>query len=1109
MLEIWIGRAGTGKTARILGKIRDLGDGGRQALLVPEHASYQAEVDLCRVCGDTVSRHAEVLSFRRLSDRVLALTGGLAQPSLDAGGELLTLQRCVSELSPVLTVYRRPSRKAAFLSRMLDLFDEFRAYEASPETLLSEAEAIGGATGEKLRDLGLIFAAYEARLRGGGRDARDRMSRLRDALEGSRWAVGKDVFLDGFTYFNALERSIVGILLRQARSVTVTLLGEPGGREEIFDPTVRTLGQLRRVAEREGVPVEVVGIEAAPEGALGHLERHAFGEAVPLEGPQEAVRIREARDALSEVERTAADIVRLAASGRARFRDITVTARDMESYEGLIGTVFARWGIPAYLSRRSDILERPVMGLLTGALSAVTGGYEHEDLFRALKTGLAGLTPDECDLLEGYVQTWDIHGSMWIRDVLWTASPDGYGVPMTEERQERLDQINALRERVRIPLAGLARGLREGRTVREKVDALYGFMESLGLQAALEEQRQRQAEAGDLQSAEETAQIWEVLCGILDQAVEILGDEELDADRFARLFRQAASQYSVGSIPASLDQVSVTGMSRNERRRSRYVFLLGANDHVIPTAGQSGGILDEDDRAALALRGVELAPTGMEQMGMELLELYAVLAQPTEGLTVSYPLADTAGTALRPAFIVPRILSLFPDLRVETEDPDGSWRLTAPVPALEAAASDPGGPLWRWFRETGRYDRALDAMERAASWRRGALSRGAVRELYGERISLSASRLERMRTCHFAYFMEYGLRARPGRPAAFDAPQIGVFLHYLLEHVTRDALAMGGFARVTDEELRERTDHYIRRFAEEELDGLRGKGARFRYLFRRLRDTAWSVVRQTAEELRHSDFVPLAYELSFGDGQAVPAVRIWEPGAETRIGGKVDRADGWIRDGKLYLRVVDYKSGKRKFDLGAVRMGLDIQMLLYLFALERNGRAWAGREIVPAGALYLPARDEILEAPRDIGPEALERMREKELRRSGLLLSDPEVLRAMEHESLTDPHYLPIRVGKDGALSGDIASAEQLGKLGRYVDGLVARIAGELRRGVIDADPCSRGPEDRPCRYCDWASACWFQEGRDGDRERRIRPLTREEFWEAVEAETGPTPDGP
>ena len=1100
MLTILTGRAKTGKSNQILQRIRTLGDRGKQILLVPEHASHQAEVDLCRVCGDTVSRHAEVLSFRRLGDRVLSLTGGIAQVTLDAGGKLLTLQKALMEVSPTLTVYRRPSRKAAFLQQMLALFDELRCYEVTPNQLYETAKGIEGVTREKLQDLSVLYGAYEERLNRPGLDRRDRMSKLCDRLEESGYAVGKDIFIDGFTYFTAQECTVLRILLRQARSVTVALLGELDAQEEIFESTLKTAEQLRRLAKEAGCVVEVQELKTEDGSALGHLERQFFGENLPYEGESSsAIRIRECDTVFSEVEQTAADIRRLLADGRCRCRDITVAARSMADYESVIEVVFERYGIPAYLSRRSDILEKPVLSLLSGVLASVENGYEYEDMFRWLKTGLAGLTAEECDLLENYVLKWEIHGRMWLNGKEWTENPDGFGAPMTDAHKALLKRINALRCRVAAVLEPMEKVLKDENSAGLKVDALYSFMERLRLQDALENQMRLQAEEGRLQEAEETAQLWEILCGVLDQFVEILGGETMELEEFSRLFRQVLTQYSVGTIPVSLDQVSVSEITRNDRHTAKYLFLLGVNDHVLPDPGQSGGILNEDDREELAQQGIRLSPSGMDRMSIELQNLYAALAQPTEGLTVSYPVTDVSGAELRPAFVAERLLRLFPDLRVEREPHEKHYRLTAEIPALEMAGQLPGGALWYYLGQHARFRERLDAMERAAELKRGRLSRSAVRALYGDRISMSASRLERLRSCHFAYFMQYGLRAKTRGAAAFDAPQIGTFLHYLLENVTRDVLAMGGFAVVEDRELHRLAQNYIDRFVHEKLQDFKTRNERFRHLFLRLRSTAFAIIDQVAEEMRHSDFVPLEFELSFGDGGALPAVVISEPDAELRVGGKVDRVDGWVKDGKLYLRVVDYKSGRKSFDLSAVKMGLDIQMLLYLFALKKEGKAHFGKEIEPAGVLYLPARDDILSAERNILPEELKTKRQKELKRSGLVLAEPDVLRAMEHDALTEPHYLPLRVNRRGELSGSIASAAQLGRLGQYVDKLLHKIAEEVREGNIDADPCCHSEDDSFCKYCDWADACHFQDGRDSDHLHYILPVKQEDFWRELE----------
>ena len=734
--------------------------------------------------------------------------------------------------------------------------------------------------------------------------------------------------------------------------------------------------------------------------------------------------------------------------------------------------MFRRDGIPAYISRRSDLLEKPPITMLLGALDAVTGGFDREDVFRCLKTGLGGISPDECDILENYVIVWDIRGGMWLREGDWTASPDGYGREMTETAAARLRQVNGVRRRVRLLLEPLYQGMKTASSARDKAECLYTFLQETGVPQALEETAGKLLAENQPQLAEEYVQLWEIFCGVLDQFVEILGDTELTGEEFARLLRLVLTQYSVGTIPATLDQVKVSEITRNDRHRVRCLFLLGANDHVLPMPPSGHGLLDPEDRETLQQREILLSDAVFDPLDNELQNIYACLAQPTERLTVSWPVGDISGAQLRPSFVVQRMEKLFPDLHV--------------------------------LREDGAYRRMLDAMDRGRALGRGRLSPEAVQALYGRSLHMSASRMDQVKRCHFGYFMQYGLRARERRPAGFEAPEIGTFIHYLLENVAREVKNRGGWSQVEQEELRRLVREYIDQYAREEIDGYREKSARFRYLFSRLRTAACAIVEDMAGELAQSDFSPVAFELGFGgrDGQ-LPAVTVTEGDETLSVSGKVDRVDGWLHDGKLYLRVVDYKTGKKAFDLSDLRYGLGIQMLLYLFTLEKEGRSYFGYPIVPAGVLYHPAREVILKEDRGIQPEKLQAALQEELRRSGMVLADPEVLRAMEHSALEAPHYLPIRVKKDGSISDGIASVEQLGKLGRYVEDLLHQIAREIGSGNIDADPVARGPQERACDRCDFAAACAFQEGRGGDRVRYIRTVKPEEFWQFVDAENG------
>lgn len=1101
MLQLWIGRAGAGKSARVLDTMKKNTPARQQILIVPEHVSHEAEVALCHALGDTASRYAEVLSLRNLSGRVLGEVGGLSDFTLDGGGKLLTMRMALQEVGGNLRVFNNPSRRAAFLEQLVALMDELYAYEIAPEELYARVQEAPGQRGDKLRDVALLYAAYDARLREGGRDARSRVQKLRDALPASAYLRGKDVFFDGFSYFNKVEESILQTALQQAESVTVTLLGDRYA-SDIFQNAFRQRQRLVRMARQVGQRCEMEFMERREDTPLAHLERYFFGAAAPEHpGGAEQVRLYEAATAYTEVEYAAAQIRRLLSQGY-RCRDIAVTARDMEEYGPLLEHIFARDDIPVYISRRSDILQKPPLLLILGALDAVTGGFEYEDMFRYLKTGLAGITRDECDELENYVILWDIRGKMWLRDVAWTASPDGYGTDMTPERQARLDEINAIREKVRLPLLALYESMSAPTAAVQKAEAVYRFAQQAGVPGLLQQQVRQLMEGGRVQTAEEYRQLWEIFCGVLDQFAEILGDTPLSGEEFCRMLRLVLTQYSVATIPATLDQVKVSEMTRADRRRVKALFLLGCNDHVMPQVSQSGGILDRKDRSFLQEHDLPLADASFDELDNELQNIYSALTQPTRLLHVSYPTAALDGSALRPAFVVERIRRLLPDVQMQRED--GQYRLGVPATALEIAGRYPESELAAYFRRDEEGCRVLDAIARAGRMERGHLSPEAVRTLYGSQVQMSASRMDKIKSCHFAYFMQYGLQAKERKTAGFQAPEIGTFIHYLLENVLRTVQDRGGFGSVETEELDKLVQHYTQVYAQTKIDRYSEKSARFRYLFERLQKTACAVVRNIADEMRQSDFQLLSFELNFGGKDAdLSAVSVEQEGISLRVVGKVDRVDGWVKDGKLYLRVVDYKTGKKTFDLSQVQYGLGIQMLLYLFALEKEGQRYFGMPVVPAGVLYLPARDVIVNEKRGASEEKIRGDIQAQLRRSGLLLQDAQVLQAMEHSALEKPVYLPIALKKDGTITDGVASAYQLGRLGKYTEHLLRQIAGELARGNVDADPAQSTPQDSACRTCAYASACYFRPGVGRDRCRIVKGTPPAQVWENIERKLG------
>ncbi len=1064
----------------------------RRLLLVPEQYSHDAERALCRTLGNAAARSCEVLSFTRLWARVADAAGGGAVPTLDAGGRMLLLYRAMRQVGPALAGYGAASRKPSFLTGVLASIDECRSYGVEPERLTAAGEALGGPQGDRLRDIGLIFAAYEALAAQGHADPRARLDRLAKALEDTGWAKGREFWVWGFTDFTPQEGAVLRALLRDA-PVSVALCCDPNDPSDIFDPARRSAAYLTRLAESAGAEVERRSVlrPVRREDSLRHLEEQLFAEQPePWPGECGVVRMT-APDPRRELEWTAAEILRLVREEGYRFRDIAVCARDFSAYEGLAESVFGQYGVPLFLSAMEDVLQKPVLALVTAALGAAAGDYPYEEMFRYLKTGLTGLTDEERDILENYVIVWNVKGNTWTRKKPWDMHPEGYGHDFSPEQTALVERLDALRRRVIAPLERLRKG--RDKTGRGRALALYRLLEDIDLPARLEERSASLEQRGELTAAAQYRQLWEILAGGLEQCALLLSDVELELDEFSRLFSLALSQYDVGAIPVSLDCVCAGDAPRMAGRTVKALFLLGADSSSIPDCAPAPGLFTDLDREALAGLEIQLAPRQGDKLQRELTIVYETCALPEEKLYVSFSAAvDGAARAL--SFLYQRLAALFPDGAgiVAGEE----CRLAAPGPALELAAQAPqvAGALAGLPGFGQRVERVLAAPH----WRRGSLSPAGVKALYGNCVPMSATRLDLYNSCHFSHFMRFGLEAKPRQKAKFRPSDYGTFIHAVLEEVLRRALSLPGGVKALAEDpprCRALALEAAERYEAQALSGLEGESARFRYTFERMKQSAQTVAESVCAELAASDFTPEYFELGFGRGEdkALPPVEV-ENGVKLSLSGYVDRVDSWVKDAKRYLRVVDYKTGRKSFDFSDVADGRGLQMLLYLFALRREGRSLFGpEELAPAGVLYIPARSPIVNGSRDMTDAEVAAERQNELRRKGLVLDDEAVLNAMEHTAGAY-RYLPIA----GARKREyLVSGEQLDALDACLTRALERSAAELSQGRIDADPYWRGRDQNACLYCDYAEACHFEQC-CGDKPRLRRALTAAEFWEEI-----------
>ena len=1109
MLRLIIGRAGSGKTAAVIDEIREAVDArrGGSMLIVPEQFSHEAERELCARCGDALSLYAEVFSFTGLARRVLQQRGGAAAPWLDKGGRLLCMALALSQIAPRLKLYGAAARRAELQAALLAAVDECKSASVEPGMLLAAAEKADGALAQKLWDLSLVLESYDAVVANGRADPSERLDLLAEKIPASGIGALSRVYIDGFIDFTRQEQTVIRAMLAAGAEVTVCLtLDELDSPDEVFSLSRTAARRLLADAEELGCSVQIERTDRRGEknSALEYFVDNLFAySAAPWDGETTQISLTAAPDMIAECELAAARALALVRERGCRWRDIAVAVRGFEDYRRTLESVFAHYGVPLYTARRSELLEKPLPALIAAAYEIVSGGWDVDDVASYMRTGLTGLTSAECDELENYLFLWQLRAPAWEREGDWRQHPDGYNGRDDEKSAERLRRINALRRRLGDPLKAFSRRGRAARTATEQAAALAALLEDLKLNERLEERAAALSAAGRESLAAETAQLWELTLSALEQSAAILGDDAMEFDEFGRLFTLMLSRYDVGTIPVSLDRVSVGDFDRMRRRHIRHLIVLGASEQRLPAAEESGGVFSPEERAQLLELDVDLGGAGDDGLWREFSLIYNCLSLPSESLSLSFALGGGEG-AQRPSFVMNRAETLFgiPITAADMTAARASSEASALCLAANAARDGRARAAADHFSDTdpGR----MDALRLAAAQRRGSLSAAAVRALYGDTPRLTASRVDKFYACRYAYFCQYGLKAKKRESAVFRPIEIGTFIHAVLEQTAREVKSRGGFAAMEDEEIKTITDEAIERYIETQLGGLREKSARFRYLFTRLRGDVRRIVRDMAEEMRRSDFEPLEFELDFSDASRVEPVLLGEGEDRARLIGVVDRVDGWVHGDKLYLRVVDYKTGKKAFSLSDVWYGMGLQMLLYLFALAPEGAEKDGREIVPAGVMYVPARSALVAVESEEGDDEIDKKRRDELRRSGLVLDDPALIEAWEKGA--DKLYIPLRHKRGGGWSAEsLARGEQMGRLYGHVRKILADMSAELRGGKIEANPYFRSQDDRACEYCDFYDACRFAEGEGGERSRYLKKLSPGEVWELLDGEAGRT----
>lgn len=1106
MLHLIAGVAGTGKTENIIAKIRAAAEAGRRVVyLVPEQYSFEAERAIYRRLGGKHSLMVEVLSFTRAANSIFRAYGGLAGITLTKTAKYLLMSIATRELREKLKIYGKSCAKTAFLETLVQTCGEFKTAGVTCEKLegfVKDCE--DSALKQKLVELSAIYSAYQALIERGYTDSDDDLMRACEILENNAFFEGANVFVDGFAAFMAGELEFLGHVLSQSDDVYFAFTADGIVDEQrgmgVFSAAKSAMNRLLRMAADLGVEVDEPELLNMPNRFLRPELKHI---ALAFERPEVPVYNTGYGDALSlyaadgiydEIDFVADEICRLVRDEGCRYNEIAVVMRDPAPYSRAIETSFLRHGIPYFMSVSEDIENKPMISCVLAAINAVRGGFDATLVLLFAKSPMMGLRPDDVAALENYCYCWGVRGAQW--DVDFAGNPRGLAASLTDEDLALLTRINAVRKTIITPLLRFRDMLKEA-DGQSFARGIFGLLEEIGAAQGLVSYSET-LENPDAFLAE-SAQLWDRLTEILDVFGDVLGKSKMTAARLCELFKLSVDTEELASPPQTLDQVLIGGADRIRPEKLRAVFVTGANENVFPAQLSGSGVFSDAERTALIDAGLEISAPFLQKAALEKYFAYFALTLASEWLFVSYSGSDLKGGEMLPSSIISNLCDMFPGLPEHKKDKlKGVSNKESAVELFSRSYHEDTAvsATLREFLGDGEHAALLKRMDAASEKPAHKIAdETAARELFGRIMRFSPSKIERYYKCPFSYFVSDGLGIRPRGKVEFNGIESGSVIHHVLQ-VMLQKYGGEGILKLSEKEISGEVTEIIRGYLAERIDDTSKLPARLKFLFERLSGTLSRLLRRLGEEFSQSSFEPAAFELPIEAGGAVEPLRLeTADGAEVRVEGVVDRVDVMNKGGKRYIRVVDYKSGVKNFALRDILYGLNMQMLVYLFTIAENGVNELDGGI-PAGVLYMPARERYMTAARDSDAESVQKAREKEWRMSGLLLEDEEALRGMERDIAGI--YIPAKLGKSGKLdTSSLATYAELGKLAQKVKRQITQMAELLSKGAIEACPISENGS-AACEYCDYKAVCGVEQG---DAVRQIAKLSKDEFFKLLEEE--------
>lgn len=1125
-LQFIIGSSGAGKTRRLYEDLIEASlkePEGRFFAIVPEQFTMQTQKELVTLHPDHGVMNIDIVSFERLAYRIFEELSVESLAILDDMGKSMVLRKVAAGRKKELKLFGSHLDKNGFIGEIKSMLSEFFQYGITAEHLeqmISEAES--ALLKQKLQDMLIMVKGFQEYVEGKFTVQEELLELLCKNLPRSELIKGSVVTLDGYTGFTPIQYRLLQLLLKYCKKVIVTITMDPeenpykeSGISHLFHMSKHTICRLIDLAAEAGTGKEedillsshpAYRFRHAP--ALAFIEQQLFRYNGKTSNNYENLFICQAETPLKEVAFISGEIERLIKTKGCRYRDIAVVAGGLEDYSREIVRQFEENQIPYFIDNKKNILGNPMVELLRAALEIIETDFSYESVFRYLKTGLVTEREEELNRMENYVIALGIRGfKRW--NSAWERVYRGAELL-------NLEELNQFKEEILKPLKTLREVVKErNSTIKEMTEALVHFLTELQIEEKLAGYGEYFKSIGEVSLEKEYSQIYGLVIDLFDRVTALLGEEKAGRKEYADILDAGFAEIKVGLIPAVVDRVVVGDLTRTRLSHIKVLFFAGVNDGLVPSVTGRGGILSELERKRLKEQKIELAPTAREEGFLQRLYLYLVMTKPSERLYLSYSTMTHDGKSIRPSSLLSQVKKLFPGIPIieAEEEAAAPWALPASRRRVIRGLKEYGKKAedskfletYRFFYQSEPHRERIKELVNAAfyTYEERGIGRTAAKALYSEILHGSVTRMELYASCAYAHFLAYGLELSERQEFELAASDIGNLFHSSIDlFFKRMKEESRSYRELSENERKELVNECVSQVTEEYGNMVLKSSARNAYLEKKVQRLTDRTIWALTEQLKKGDFEPIGFEVSFSPADNLKAMKIPLSKSEAiHLKGRIDRVDLCEEGDLLYLKIIDYKTGKTKFDLTDLYYGLQMQLIVYMdAAIEKEQRRHPDKTVIPAGLFYYNIDDPMVEK-KSVETEAeTEREILKQLRMNGLVNSGLDVIGHLDHQIETESDVIPvaIKAGLIQEAKSSVANTKRFKALGSFVNRKLKTMGREILDGKITVEPYKKG-DRTACDYCPYHSVCGFDLKTEGYQFKRFKKIKPEEVWEAVE----------